>query len=320
MPVAAACREFGVSRFTFYKWAKAYNSKVSRRQNLEKLRNKKRKISRLVGKVPLYIEVEVKKIAASNPSLSKYKIAAELERKFSKRLVGTHGVYNVLKRVGINTLEARRKWREFVLGRKKRILTPEQRLEVINRAADFDITVAQVCRDFGISRYTFYKWRRRWGHKGRNIDALRDKKPRFDRRHLRVKSEAEEAILSIVIKEPSLSKYNLTKELTSRFGFTVSPHGIYNVLQRFGLTRPEQRLAYASSFAPRIPKAVGFVDRIRLVWEQELLSCFFSFLCSRLLFFLVDKLHNITCTPSCHRSYLCRDCLNCRKYFLPLLS
>src|SRR3989338_4003881 len=80
MPVAAACREFGVSRFTFYKWAKAYNSKVSRRQNLEKLRNKKRKISRLVGKVPLYIEVEVKKIAASNPSLSKYKIAAELER------------------------------------------------------------------------------------------------------------------------------------------------------------------------------------------------------------------------------------------------
>src|SRR3989344_4150291 len=153
--VAQACREFGVSRFTFYKWAKRYNPNASRNQNVINLQDKKRKIKRFAKQVPKKIEEEVKKIASVSPTWSKYRIAEELKRKFSNRAVGVHGVYNILRRAGINTAKARTEWRQFVLGTRARgrTITPEQRLEIISRATQFNVSVAQACRDFGISRF-----------------------------------------------------------------------------------------------------------------------------------------------------------------------
>lgn len=84
--VAAACRDFGVSRFTFYKWAKSYNPKASRRQNLRNLRSKIRKIKRFAGQVSKDIEGEVKKIAAQKPVLVNTKSQTNLRRDWGQEL------------------------------------------------------------------------------------------------------------------------------------------------------------------------------------------------------------------------------------------
>src|SRR4030067_3618254 len=120
-------REAGVSRKTFYQWAKRYTSSASRNTNLVDLKNKKRVVKKFPGQAPIYLVDEVKKIAFQDPQLSKYKIAQVLRRKSVQKKIGVHGVYNILKRSGLATPEARRQWRDFVLGRTKRTLTLEQR-------------------------------------------------------------------------------------------------------------------------------------------------------------------------------------------------
>ncbi len=266
--VASACQEFGVSRFTFYKWAKKYDPKASRKINLGNLRDQKRKIKKFAGQAPTEVEEEVKRIAAQSPDLSKYKIAEQLKKRLGEKAVGVHGVYNILKRAGLATPEQREQWKQFIFNTKRRKLTPQLRLEILRRAEELNIPVAQVCRDFGISRFTFYKWKDRWEKSGRKLDALSDRKPGYDRKHFRVQPEHEQAILSIVIEYPNLSKYGITKKLSERIGPVVGVHGVYNVLLRNRLNRPENRLAYSRVHAPEVPAPLGWLDRVRYVLEQ----------------------------------------------------
>lgn len=178
VPVAKACREFGISRFTFYKWARNYDPNASRNQNIKNLQDKKRKIKRFAGQTPTEIEEKVKRLVSEHPRWSKYRIAEELEKRLGKKTLGVHGAYNVLKRAGLTTRDRREAWSKFVRqdGKgEKRILTPEQRLKVIERAVKLGVPVAQVCRDFSISRFTFYKWKKHWEEGGKTLDALQDK-------------------------------------------------------------------------------------------------------------------------------------------------
>src|SRR3989344_9178976 len=266
--VTSACQEFGVSRFTFYKWAKRYDKSASKNQNLRNLADIKRRVKLSKKIASSNIVAEVKKIVLDKPSLSKYEITNELKKRLANKALGVHGVYNILKRSGLNTFEAREKWQQFVLISQRRTLTPEQRLEVIRRAEDLRVPIAEVCRDFSISRHTFYKWKRRWERSGNDFDALRDKKIQYDRRHLRVKPDLEKEILSIVVEFPSLSKYGIARKIGEKLGSVVGPHGVYNVLTRNGLNRTEERLAYASVKAPEFVATKTWTDRIRYVLEE----------------------------------------------------
>ena len=270
--VASACQEFGVSRFTFYKWAKRYDKSASRNQNLRNLADIKRRVKLSKNIASSNVVAEVKKIVLNKPSLSKYEITNELKKRLANKALGVHGVYNILKRSGLNTFEDRKKWQQFVLSSKRRTLTPGQRLEVIRRAEQLRVPIAQVCRDIGISRYTFYKWKRRWEKSSKNIDALRDRKPQYDRRRLRIQPELEKEILSIVIEFPNLSKYGIARRLSDKLGPVVGPHGVYNVLLRNGLNIPELRLAYSRAYTPEVSVKPGVSDRIRYVLEQFVTS------------------------------------------------
>ena len=122
--VVSVCRDFGISRFTFYKWAKKYNLNLSRNKNLDNLRDKKRVVKKYPSRISGKVEEEIKRIAAEAPTLSKYKIADEAKLKLGDKAPGIHGVYNVLKRAGIETSDKRLKWREFVYQEKRK--TPEE--------------------------------------------------------------------------------------------------------------------------------------------------------------------------------------------------
>ena len=268
LPVAKACRDFGVSRFTFYKWAKNYTPNAPRDVNLKSLRDRQRRIVNFRAQTPKEIEDQVKKIVVEDPTLSKYRIADILKSRVGEKAVGVHGVYNILKRSAMTTSQEREAWRQFIAEEGRRILTPEQRKQAIERVVVSGEPVAKVCKELGISRFTFYKWRNRWERQGRRDDALLDRKPQFDRRHLRVNPDQEKVILSVVVEFPDLSKYHLAQKVAEKVRVAVGIHGVYNVLLRNGLTRPQARLAYSQAYAPQIPSPVAWTDRVLSVFEQ----------------------------------------------------
>ncbi|MBI4057909.1 helix-turn-helix domain-containing protein, partial [Candidatus Microgenomates bacterium] len=269
MPISSACTQFGVSRVTFYKWEKRYNPSLSRKKNLKELADSQPQFGHSPFKASRSVEDEVKRIATENPSFSKYIIAQELQKIYGKSAVGTHGVYNILRRTGLNTKEQREEWRNYIKESKKRSLTPSQRLELVERVARTGVPIAVACRDFGVSRPTFYKWYKRWEKSKGQSDALSSIKPQFDRKDLKIKPEFEKEILSTVAQNPGLSKYRIAEELPKRIGQSISAHGVYNVLLRNGLNLPESRFAYAQSFAPPVVAAPhGWTNRLRATWEE----------------------------------------------------
>src|SRR3989338_7390932 len=269
VPVSEACRKFGISRFTFYKWAKRYNSGKSRNVNLALLKDKDSTPGTLPKSVSLKIEAVVKQIAIKNPNLSKYAITSKAKELLGGRSPGVHGVYNILKRHNLNTGELRRNYQSLVLQSRGKVLTPKERFDMLEVAESAHISVSQVCRDFGISRFTYYKWRKRFEEGDRKSGSLINKIGYFDNSDKKIKPEVEKSILSITAEFPCLSKYNLAQKVYEKLGIKVGAHGIYNVLKRNSLNFPEARLAYAQSLAPvSVPTTDTWTDRVQSVFEQ----------------------------------------------------
>ena len=47
------------------------------------------------------------------------------------------------------------------MGRKRR--TEDEIVEILRTAEKGDLSIGEVCRSFGVSEVTFYKWRKRYG-------------------------------------------------------------------------------------------------------------------------------------------------------------
>lgn len=264
VPVAQACREFGVSRYTFYKWLKRYKKGKG-------LKNKQRRVKKFWRQTDEEVVEEVKKIAIEYPGWSKYKIQKALPiGSDGKPILGVHGVYNILKRLSLATPEKRQLQQHLIEKKRPRILNPEERLAMIERVLKGGANVAQVCRELNISRYTFYKWLKRYQKASPNqrLLALTDKVPQIERWWRQATPEQEELVLKVVVESPTLSKYKIAEKLIEITGRPLlGPHGVYNILRRWNLTLPEARIAYARRVAP-VVKPVTWLDRLNLVWEE----------------------------------------------------
>lgn len=99
---------------------------------------------------------------------------------------------------------------------------------------------AETCRVFGISRTTFYNWRRKASRYG--LDGLR---PR-DRRRPTQPNETPpwqvEVVLAEAISRPTLGAGRLVEHLEER-GIELSPSGVQKVLRRHNLGRQGKRIA-----------------------------------------------------------------------------
>lgn len=264
IPVAQACREFGVSRYTFYKWLKRYKADQG-------LKDKQRRVKRFWRQADRKIVEEVRRIALEYPNWSKYRIQKALPKDSQGQpILGVHGVYNILKRLSLSTPEKRKLQSQLVQAQRPRVLAPEERLAMIERVIRGGATIAQVCRELQVSRFTFYKWLKRYqkASSSQRLLALTDKERRVERWWHQATPEQEELVLKVVVENPTLSKYKIAERLTKIAGRPVlGPHGVYNVLRRRNLTLPEARLAYAQSTTPII-KPVAWLDHVRLVWEE----------------------------------------------------
>jgi transposase-like protein len=94
--------------------------------------------------------------------------------------------------------------------------------------------VSATCRYFGISRETFYQWKRAYEQKGEQ--ALINSKPCPQNPKIRVPAEVEEKILHLR-RTYHLGQLRIAWYLKRYHDIRVSPGGVYSVLKRNGLNR-----------------------------------------------------------------------------------
>lgn len=117
------------------------------------------------------------------------------------------------------------------------------RLRVMARAQQLD-NVARACREFGISRTLFYRWRRRYMaygpdglHPGRQA-ACRGRAPQLS-------AQDERTILALALAWPTWGPEQLSDQLgrPEHAGLRIAPSTIYRLLRRRGLQTRWERLA-----------------------------------------------------------------------------
>lgn len=116
------------------------------------------------------------------------------------------------------------------------------RLFVMHRAQDLG-SVTEACRQLGISRTLFYRWRARYLRYG--ADGLKPRPPRRARPLQQAPAEVEEAVLAYAQLWPTHGPARIARQLTRPGGplSTLSASGSYAILKRHGLASRWERLA-----------------------------------------------------------------------------
>jgi len=117
------------------------------------------------------------------------------------------------------------------------------RLRVMARAQELH-NVTRACREFGISRTLFYRWRKRYLAYGRDGLHPSQPGPRRGRPPL-LSIQTERAILALALAWPTWGPAQLANQLRRREhgGLRIAPSTIYRLLRRMGLQTRWERLA-----------------------------------------------------------------------------
>jgi transposase InsO family protein len=116
-----------------------------------------------------------------------------------------------------------------------------KRRRLLKRAAECG-NVSQACREFGVSRKTFYKWRRRYEQAGRDLVALQDHSRRPHRHPRRVKPRQEALICRLYRKRRWKGRLvRFWHYLSTKRGVRLTVHGVWKVLRRAGLIEPQRK-------------------------------------------------------------------------------
>ncbi|MFC1727801.1 helix-turn-helix domain-containing protein, partial [Patescibacteria group bacterium] len=245
--VTDACRAYGVSRFTFYKWKKRYLEAKPGKEAVA-LSDTTPKGKHHWRRTPARLEKEVLDYVFEFPQASVHKIAQVFDN------IGHHGVQTILEKHHLNNLEARLNYSLQTV--KRRELSPEEKLQLFEIFEKENESVSHLCLRFGISRFTFYKWYQRYLKAGEG--GLKSHRP-VGQKHWRITpSNVEKEILNLVIKRPELSTHKIAHKLAS-----VGNHGVQNVLLRNSLNTYDLRLAYSQAHASEVKPVFGLVSSLR---------------------------------------------------------
>lgn len=106
--------------------------------------------------------------------------------------------------------------------------------------------VAQTCRVFGISRKTYYKWKKLADHYG--LEALMPKERRRPALPNETPSHVVAELLSLAVIEPTLGARQYADRLCDR-GLEISRSTVQRHLHKAGLGHRRQRIARAAAIA-----------------------------------------------------------------------
>lgn len=117
----------------------------------------------------------------------------------------------------------------------------QQRTNFILLANEEGSNISELCREFGISRRTGYKWLERYRQGERLTDQSRA--PYF--RPRRTPDEMEELILSVRIAHPTWGPRKILRNLTDKGNDGLpAPSTVASILKRNGFVSPEQSAAH----------------------------------------------------------------------------
>ncbi|MFC1790812.1 helix-turn-helix domain-containing protein, partial [Patescibacteria group bacterium] len=128
-------------------------------------------------------------------------------------------------------------------------LSSGQRKLLVRAILDGKETVAHVCRNFGISRTTAYKWVKRYRQEKEAGEVrLKNREKKVKRYFQQTPQEYEALVLDAVAKYPQFGVKRLVQVLP-RIGKTpiVGYHGVQKILERNAISTFESRIAYAQS-------------------------------------------------------------------------
>ncbi len=129
------------------------------------------------------------------------------------------------------------------------------RLRVMQRAQALG-NVSAVCRELGISRTLFYRWRKRFDRYG--VDGVHPRRPRAGRgRPVQVPAEVERLVLSVAISTGTWGCGRIAAYLTRAWQLRVAPSTVQRVLRRAGLATRRARLTVLERTLPIALSAVG---------------------------------------------------------------
>ena len=101
--VSEACRLMGVHRSTYYRWKRQVD-----RWGLEALNVRERRRPRMPNEIGPHLEQRIIAFSLAHPGFGPRRISAELAReKWGGLRISEHGVWRVLRRVGLNTRSRR---------------------------------------------------------------------------------------------------------------------------------------------------------------------------------------------------------------------
>lgn len=119
------------------------------------------------------------------------------------------------------------------------------RLEFVELALKEGANISQLCRDFGISRTTGYKWLLRFQESGSVSSSLADRSRRPHRSPRRTPAAVEQAVLQVRREHPAWGGRKIRAYLQRRGQSTVpSPSTITEILRRHGYIAPEESMKH----------------------------------------------------------------------------
>jgi transposase InsO family protein len=140
------------------------------------------------------------------------------------------------------------------------------RLRAIQRAQALG-NVTAVCRELGISRTLFYRWRRRFDRYG--VDGVHPRRQRARRgRPLQVSAEVERLVLSVAISTGTWGCGRIAAYLTRTWRLRIAPSTVQRVLRRVGLATRRARLTVLEQQAARTAGLLTARTRQRL-WRAR---------------------------------------------------
>ena len=244
--VTPVCKKWQISRFTFYNWAKNWRPDTNlRRESL--LRDR-----RTYGKFhPKAISGKREKLilecVLKNPGWSSHRIESFLKEYLNGAFkVSNHGIANVLNRYGLNIEEARFEYSRKHLTRSvfATKFTDFEKYKVIEEHLINGRKIAEICRQFHISRFTFYAWLKKYEQE-RTVSSLADNRQRAENHWRYVGESVKQKVLGVVAANPIYSVHKIHAHLAGEVGH----HAIQNILAREDLNTFAKRQIFAQGYS-----------------------------------------------------------------------
>jgi transposase InsO family protein len=145
-----------------------------------------------------------------------------------------------------------------------------ERVKFIAAYLEHEASFHDLCRDFGISRKTGYKWVRRYEAEGSSALEERSRAPHSHPNA--VSSDIVEAILAIRRRHPRWGPRKVKVILRRQRPRAVLPAAstIGDILKRHGLVRPRRRVRRSSPYVDRLRQ----YDAPNAVWCADFKGCF----------------------------------------------